>query len=312
MFRFHLFCFTILVPIIGVTSELRGQQFSMLDSDGTPATSNVGETGLTRPRFSVLDLPVSVGGLWMTDSQTGLAEANTSFRFPILGLIPSPPPIVKLGFDYTDLHASEALGLPSDLYQYSIGVSLIRPINDAWAFRTMLGVTFASDNENRSSDSWQFRGGAFGFRKINPRWQIALGAIALGREDLPVVPAIGAIWTPNSRVRYDLILPNPKANYLIADNGVRQQWLYLGGGFNGTTWGYQSATLGNDQLTYGDLRLVGGWRSTPWAAPGVSFVRGRKYSVEFGYSFSRDLEFNREQTKINLDDAFLFRIETTY
>ena len=176
----------------------------------------------------------------------------------------------------------------------------------------MLGVALATDNENKSSDAWQFRGGVFGIRQVSEQWQWSFGAIALGRDDIPVVPAIGAVWTPNDWTRWDLILPNPTINFLVNDDGSRQNWLYLGGGFNGTTWGYESPTLGDDRLTYGDLRLVAGWKSTPWAPPGQPFVRGRKFNVEVGYSFNRDLEFDSEQVVVPLDDAFLFRVETRY
>ncbi|MEM7453488.1 MAG: DUF6268 family outer membrane beta-barrel protein [Planctomycetota bacterium] len=219
---------------------------------------------------------------------------------------------MKVGFDYTDLFAATQAGLPQDLYEYSIGVSTVRRLNDRWTIRSILGVGFATDNMNTSSDAWQFRGGVFGIRQLNPEWQISVGAIALGRDDLPVVPAIGAVWTPSPDCRWDLILPDPKVNFLVADDGIRQQWVYLGGGFDGTTWGYESPVTGDDRLTYSDLRLVAGWKSTPWAAPGTPYVRGRKYNVEIGYSFSRDLEFNQEQTKIGLGNAFLFRAETTY
>ncbi|MEM9409579.1 MAG: DUF6268 family outer membrane beta-barrel protein [Planctomycetota bacterium] len=257
-------------------------------------------------------IPISLTGMWMTDSDSGLATSSFSLKLPILKIFGTPPPIVKTGFTYTDLFAATDLGLPNNLYEYSIGVSIVKPINDRWVIRSILGVAFSTDNENTSSDAWQFRGGAFGVYRANERWQWSIGAIALGRSDIPVVPAIGAVWTPNSYTRWDLIPPNPKVNFLIADVEDRQHWIYVGGGFNGTTWGYESTIFGDDTLTYSDLRLVTGWRSTPRSPVNAPFVRGRKNFVEFGYSFSRDLEFNDELTTISLDDAFLFRLGTEY
>ena len=43
------------------------------------------------------------------------------------------------------------------------------------------------------------------------------------------------------------------------ENGSRQQWAYLGGGINGSTWAYEQTSGVNDRLTYNDLRIVLGW-----------------------------------------------------
>ena len=158
----------------------------------------------------------------------------------------------------------------------------------------------------------QFRGGVFAIWKQNQQWQWTFGAIALGRSDLPVIPAVGAVYQPNPTTRFDLILPKPKVNFLLADDGQRQQWAYFGGGLNGSTWGYERSDLVNDTLTYGDLRIVGGWESRPSAPPGTPFVIGRKFGFEIGYAFSRDLEFEVGEVEIGLEDAFLFQVSTSY
>ena len=119
-------------------------------------------------------IPVSIGGLWIFDSESGISEANTSVKLPILKLFGSPPPIIKVGFDYTNLDSNA--GLPENFYQYSIGVSGVRSLNKNWTIRSMLGVALATDNQNRSSDAWQFRGGVFGIRQTNAR------ALSVGRS----------------------------------------------------------------------------------------------------------------------------------
>lgn len=81
------------------------------------------------------------------------------------------------------------------------------------------------------------------------------GAIALGRNDIPVVPAVGVIWQPNPGLRFELTLPKPKIAFLLVDNGPRQQWAYLGAGLNGGTWAYQRAGGIDDQVTYGEQRI---------------------------------------------------------
>ena len=261
-----------------------------------------------RPR----GIPIGLQSEWLSDPDAGLVTAGMSIKAPLLRGFGSPPPIVKIGFDYTNLFAADRFGLPDDLFVYSIGVSGVRRINDRWAVRTMLGTAFATDHDNTSSDSWQFRGGAFGIYKRSPQWSWTIGAIALGRSDLPVLPAVGAIWQPTMRNRFDLTLPTMKYNYLLSDDGHRQQWTYVGIGLSGTTWGYEQIDGTNDQLSYGDWRVLAGWKSRPTPPPGKPFAIGRKNAVSIGYAFSRDLEFENETVEVPLSSTFLIRVSTSY
>ncbi len=231
---------------------------------------------------------------------------------PILRIAGSPPPIFKLGVAYTDLSASDTIDFDGDLYAYSFGVSGIRKLNERWTVRSILGMNFATDSRNVSSDAWRFTGGAFAIYKKSQDLSWTFGALALGRSDVPVVPAIGAVWLPNTTTRVDLILPNPKVNFLLSDDGQRQQWAYLGCGFNGNTWGVERTDLVDDALTYRDWRLVAGLESRPTAPTNAPYVAGRKYGIEMGYAFARSIEFERPEVEIELDDAFIFRFTTRY
>ena len=173
--------------------------------------------------------------------------------------------------------------------------------------RFMAGASFATDGNNTSSDAWRFRGGAFAIYNRNPEWIWTFGAIALGRNDLPVVPAVGVIHQPNPAIRFDLIMPRLRLAFLLVDRGTRQQWGYLGAALNGTTWGVERVDGMDDQLTYGDFRAVLGWESTPTPEFGMPFTRGRKLGIEIGYVFSRDFEWEQTGAKIQLDDTFMLR-----
>lgn len=260
-----------------------------------------------RPR----GIPISLESEWLVDSDFELSTQSAAVKLPLL-FGSGPPPIVKFGVAFTDLSAADSLDLPDRLYEYSTGLSWIKKFNERWTLRTMLGMDFATDNENTSSDSWQFTGGVFAIHQKNPTLSWTFGAIALGRRDLPVVPAIGAVWLPRPGTRVDLIMPNPKVNFLLSDNGQRQQWAYLGAGINGNTWGYERENFGDDTLTYGDLRVVAGWESRPSAPTNRPYVPGRKFGLEFGYAFSRDLEIENGEIEIPLEDAMMFRISTRY
>ena len=263
-----------------------------------------------RPR----GIPGSLDAEWITDSDLGQRTLGAGIRIPLLFLRREggPPPMVNFGFNHTEFNFDNDFGLPPDLYEVTFGLSGVRKLGDRWAVRSILGVDFATDGDNRSSDAWRFRGGAFAIWDANPQLKLSFGAIALGRSDLPVVPAVGAIWVPSDRCRWDLILPKPKVSFLLTDNGARQNWVYTGIALAGNTWGYETNAGVDQQLSYGDWRALLGWESRPSAPANVPFVLGRKYSAELGYAFSRDLELDRDSADIPLSSSFLIRLSTRY
>ena len=249
---------------------------------------------------------------WLTSSDFKLSTYDLSASVPTYPFFGPPPPMIRGGFAYTDLIDADAFGLPANLFEYTVGLSWIRPINERWMVRSMLGVALATDNMNMTSDAWQFRGGVFAVYEPDERWQWVFGAIAIGRNDLPVVPAVGVIWSPEPDRKIDLTFPKPKISMLISDDGSRQQWGHIGMGLGGGTWAFERADRTNDQLTYGDWRVVAGWESLPAPLEGKRFTPGRMLGVEIGYVFSRDVEFNSDSPDIPLSDALVLDITTRF
>ncbi|MGE3778082.1 MAG: DUF6268 family outer membrane beta-barrel protein [Pirellulaceae bacterium] len=262
-----------------------------------------------RPNFAELMRPtVTVAAEWQAEaSDVDVMWYRATVQMPTYPFLGPPPPMINGGFAYTSLSAPEAWDLPADLYDYSLGASWMRPISERWMLRLMASVALATDGQNTSSDAWQFRGGLFGTYRPNDQWTWILGVLALGRNDLPVVPAVGAIWQPLPPLRFDLTFPRPRASWLLLDNGPRQQWGYLGGGLEGGTWGFERAGGVDDQLTYRDWRVVLGWESVPTPEPGMPFSRGRKLGVEVGYVFAREFEFSGGAPSLEIDNTLLLR-----
>ena len=250
---------------------------------------------------------------WYGESdEIEMSNLGGKVRVPLYPIFGPPPPFLSAGLTYTDIDSPSGIDLPGELFETSLGLSWMRRINDRWMLQSLLGAAFATDGHNQSSDAWQFRGGLFALYRPNPRWTWTFGALALGRNDIPVVPAIGLICQPSESIRFDLNFPRPRANYLLFDNGARQQWLYVGGGLNGGTWGYQRIGGTNDQITYRDWQLVLGWESTPRRQAGMPFVIGRKLGVEFGYAFGRRFEFERLPGEIELGDSVILRATASF
>ena len=270
----------------------------------SPSTSGISaETlrKLMRPR-------IKLAGEWLSETNgIEMATFDTGITIPTYPIFGPPPPMLSGGFNFTTLDAPSAADLPDHLYESKLSLGWMRRFNDRWLARFMAGVSYATDGNNQSDDVWRFRGGAFAIYRRNPQWTWTLGAIALGRNDLPVVPAIGVVYQPHADVRFDLIMPKPRIAWLLKDLGQRQRWGYIGAGLNGATWGVERNDGVDDQLTYGDFRAVVGWESIPTPEPGLPFSQGRKIGFEVGYVFSRDFEWEYADRKHRLDDTVMLR-----
>ncbi len=287
---------------------------SLLDSRGLqplPPIENISRTSATQteqPDFRKLMRPRFDFGVEWEPESSGLAIGSYDARvtvptFPVFG----PPPMISAGFSFTDLYAPAGFDLPSSLYDVSLGISGIRKLNDRWMLRWMVSSAFASDWENTTSDAWQFRGGVFAMWQCSEAWQITLGALATGRNDLPVLPAAGAIWQPTPRLRVDLMMPRPRVNFMVAERGSRQHWVYAGGGLDGGTWAYQRMSGLDELLTYREWRLVLGWESKPPGRFGGPPAPGLKIGTEIGYVLGRTFEFDSGVPDLKPDDGLLLR-----
>lgn len=261
---------------------------------------------LMRPSFNF-------SGEWQAEANdVGLTALGGRMGIPTYPVFGPPPPFINLGFNYTQVAAPLSVGLPESLYETELGLAWMRRINERWMMRLMAGASFATDGKNNSDDAWRFRGGVFAMYRRNPKWTWTFGVIALGRNDLPVVPAVGVIHQPNPSLRFDLTMPRPRIAFLLADRGPRQRWGYVGVSLNGTTWGVERVGGQDDQLTYGDFRAVLGWESIPTPENGIPFTRGRKLGAEIGYVFSRDFEWESDGSTLQLDDVLMLRATVSF
>ncbi len=256
---------------------------------------------LLRPRFDLAaEWQPASGGV-------SIGSYDASAQMPLYPVFGPPPPFLTAGYSFTSIDVSRPLDLPQSLHEFSLGLALMRRINDRWMARLMVTGVFASDFENNSSDAWRIRGGGFALYRPNDCWSFALGALATGRDDVPVVPAIGAIWDPTPELRINLMLPTPKISRLVIDTPTRQHWLYAGAGISGGAWAYQRVDGVDDRLSYREWRLALGWESMPPRPPGSFIPTGTVWNAEIGYVLGREFEFDRRRADISLNDALLLR-----
>jgi hypothetical protein len=224
--------------------------------------------------------------------------------YPVFG---PPPPFIRAGYSYTQIIAPAELDLPENLHDISLGLAWMRPISERWIARFTLEGAFASDMENTSSDAWQVRAGAFALYRPNERWSWAFGALVTGRDDLPIIPALGVIWEPSRDLRIDLMMPRPRVSLLLAETQTLQHWGYVGAGISGGTWAYDRNGGSGERLSYREFRVVMGWESMPPRPSGTFRSSGTKLNAEVGYVFGREFEFDGISGDMPVDDALLLR-----
>lgn len=245
-------------------------------------------------------------------SDVGISSYDLSVQQPIYPVFGPPPPFINAGYSFTRIDAPASFGLPDSLHEYSLGMSWMRRINEAWRARVTLSTAFASDLDNTGTDAWQFRGGAFALYRPNEQWSYAAGVLATGRADLPVIPAVGLVWEPKRDVKVNLMMPNPRLSLLFAETTARQHWVYFGGGISGGTWAYQRGDGTNDLLSYGEWRLVAGWEFFPPQPPGTFRPSGPRFNAEIGYSVGRNFEFDSHRPDLSLSNALLLRTSVSF
>ena len=132
------------------------------------------------------------------------------------------------------------------------------------------------------------------------RLSLLFGVVYLDRNDLPVLPGVGLIWTPSPDQRLDLIFPRPKlARRVRFLPRQREDWVYLGGALGGRTWAVERQSGLADQLTLRDYRIYFGWERILEGGGGCF--------VELGYVLGRELEYEVIPVSRSFNDAVMVR-----
>jgi hypothetical protein len=299
-------------PVMGTDLRIRPtrlpptlspQEWEVADRPAPAATDGppMGIAAMMRPRFSfAAEWEPLVDGV-------AIGTTGGSVRVPTYPVFGPPPPFLTLGYDFTQLESPAAFDLPSNIHEFSLGLAWMRRINERWMLRFMLNGSFTTDLNNTGDEAWRLRGGGFAMYRPSDRWSFAVGAIATGRDDIPVLPAIGLIWKPSPRLTVNLMMPRPKISWRIAERANRQHWVYLGAAIDGGDWAYERASGVGDRLEYREWRAVLGWESMPPKPPGSFISLGTKLNAEVGYVFGREFEFRSATPSISIGDALLLR-----
>ncbi|MGB0599478.1 MAG: hypothetical protein ACPGLY_22575 [Rubripirellula sp.] len=243
----------------------------------------------------------SAGGLFEFDEQ----QLNTSFLDVGIGsgiplgsfdnIVAVTP---RFRIDWID--AAAGLEIPDHLYEFELQFFYRRPIRDRLSFLTIVSPSIRSDLTTSSNAFRVFALGLFNWECVPDRLTLSLGAVMLGRADLPVLPAVGIVWTPNCWTKFDLRFPLTKLSFRLAKNGGQSEtWAYASGGIGGNTWAVTRNIGQTDELSLRDYRFSFGVERLVDGGGGCF--------LEAGIALGRRLEYERDTTEIEFDDAALIR-----
>lgn len=241
------------------------------------------------------------------DTDTGIAvrtvEAYGTFAIPLGSMdhVVSLTPYIRADL----LESAAAFDVPDTLYDTGVKFCWRRPVNDR--FSTLVLVTPSVRSDFTTGDG-AFR--LFGMGLLNWQWvpdQLTAsgGVVYTGREDFPILPAMGLLWTPSPEWRVDVQFPSPKISRRIAKcGGQSETWAYLSGVFGGNTWAVTRTGGATDELTISDLRLV----------VGIEYVQSQNRGVfgELGYVFDRSFEYKNLPLEQELDSAIMMRFGISF
>ena len=286
-----------------------------IDDGGEPLPSSVPSLlpmppSLWRPARLLRGINGSLTFLPDSGGRNGFDQTDLSLGASLPIPLPGDalPLIISPGFRMMSLGGPESLDLPNDLYSMSASVTYIHNAGDDLNIAFGVAPGFSSDFGNTSADAFRMTGFAIGTLQYNPELQLQFGLAYLNRSDLPIMPALGAVWTPDDRNRLELTLPRPRYARRVRVRGSGEDqiadWLYAAGELGGGTWAVERADGRNDLLTLRDFRFVVGYERKATVGPDTRW--------EAGYVFGRKAEYDWGGESIRPSDTLMLRASISF
>lgn len=215
----------------------------------------------------------------------------------VLGITPA------FRVDFID--SAEGIDIPAELYETGVSFFYRKPINDRLSAMTIVRPSVRSDFTTSDNAVRIFGLGLLIWDCVPERLSLSFGAVALGRADLPVLPAVGLTWTPRTTTRLELQFPKSRFAWRLAkDGGASETWLSLSGGIGGNTWAVTRADGQSDELSLGDIRFLLGLERIVDGGGG--------WFADVGYAFNRHVEYTSTDETTDLSDGVILQAGWRY
>ena len=208
--------------------------------------------------------------------------------------------LITPGFEVDLIEAVPTLDVPDSLYNADVDFMWRKQLNERWGTMLAIAPGYSSDFQS-TEDAFRIRGRGFAtWQWLPERLTLLFGVVYLDRNDLPLLPGAGLIWTPTPDWRIEFLFPRPKFAYRLEFvPSQHEHWVYLNGQLGGRTWAVERASGDSDELTLRDYRLSLGWERIVDGGGGLF--------AEIGWSFGRELEYDVVPLQQSLGDAVFLR-----
>ena len=255
------------------------------------------------------------------DLNVGVNELDTTATFALPFFHNSPaninhaPLLITPGFglqlwDGPETSATQLADLPPSTYDVFLDAAWNPKFSPLWGAELGIRVGIYTNWDVLVWESWRIMGRAIGTLQLTPTWQGKAGVIYLDRNQVKILPAIGAAWTPNDRSRYDIFFPAPRASWRYASTQKHAWWAYLSGEYGGGAWTFRRSTSNYNMITpfdYNDIRIALGTEFVPLTQTGLAG------NFEVGYVFYRQLFYVDGPPQIvDLPQTIMFRLGLAY
>lgn len=271
--------------------------FAAVQATERPEVGEHEGCGTTTPKpFHLPEWAAFVRTAWLPggriqDSSEDLKMLETQAGFAGKWIL-SPRLELATGLDYSLRHvdAPTAARLPESLHALSLSIGGEYRVTDYLAFNLKVSPGLSSDLKAVGMDDLRVKIALVSSYRVFQRLTL-IGGIAYteGNRELPIRPIIGASYQPSERWR--LTAGFPRTAVIFAPyKGT--EW-YITGEFTTHEYHLHEASLGADNISYNDYRLVAG----------VDFPLSRsiKLGISAGYAFGRKFEFddgNRDDVRL--------------
>jgi hypothetical protein len=239
----------------------------------------------------------------------GLGATHAALRYGIR-VAASERYSYDLGVDYERWGFSGNTGavpVPDQLQSVSLVLGNRWRFAEAWTLQLSVRPGLYSDFDDVSGQDVHVPGLALVSYELNPEWTLLFGVNVHAGREIPVLPAVGAVWRPDTNWTANLVLPRADVTRRLDENwSAFVGFDLVGGAYTvgerfGTAHG--APLLDGERLTYREIRLGAGAR----------YQLGRRLRVELegGWAVDRRFVYDRLDLEFEGDAAPYVRLGIT-
>lgn len=245
-----------------------------------------------------------ISGTWIPrDDDFGLS----AFESLVTVGVPFPtiksPMLISAGFNTRLLDGPTALTLPPRLFDGYLEFRWLWLHWEPWKLELAVSPGLYGDWEQMDGETFRVKVRTGARYDWSSSLSVLFGVLYLDRDDIPVLPVGGIIWTPSADWRYELVFPRSKIAWRYHARPWVEDWCFVAAEFTGDQWSIERLPGVQDVVRTRDV----------WLSAGIERKRdgGGGHKVELGYVLSREIELE-SGPEISPDGTLMLKASWAY